>query len=260
MTQHDMVIDDDDGAAVLADINAALQALAGNNGGNSAPATPYARQIWVDTDTPSSTVWNVNMYDGTDWILLGKLDTTNNKFISSAAVSALRTLWIPAASMISSISGGCAGLAVIATSANKPDIASLDFDKDTAEYAQFSVAMPKGWDEGTVTAQFIWSHAATSTNFKTAWGLQGVALSDADAIAASYGTAQTANDTGGTTDTLYVSPTTAAITIGGTPAAGDVVQFRAYRDAADATNDTLAIDARLHGVRLFYTIDTLDDT
>jgi hypothetical protein len=259
MTQHDLVVDDSDGATVLADINAALQALGSSNKGNSAPSTPYTGQIWVDGDTPSSTVWNVNMYDGTDWILLGKLDTTNNKFIPSAAISALRTLWIPAASMIPSISGGCAGLAVIASGASKPDIATLDFDKDTAEYAQFSVAMPKGWDEGTVTAQFVWSHAATTTNFKVAWGLQGVAISDDDTIVASYGTAQTANDTGGTTDDLYVSPSTSAITIGGSPAAGDIAFFRVYRDAADGTNDTLAVDARLHGVRLFYTIDTLDD-
>ena len=29
----------------------------------------------------------------------------------------------------------------------------LDFDKDTDEFAQFSVAFPKSWNEGTITYQ-----------------------------------------------------------------------------------------------------------
>ena len=87
-----------------------------------------------------------------------------------------------------------------------------------AEFAQFSMQMPKGWNEGTVTALFVWSHAATATNFGVVWGIQGLAVSDDDALDAAFGTAQTVTDTGGTTSDLYRSPETAAVTIGGTPA------------------------------------------
>ena len=171
----------------------------------------------------------------------------------------LRSLWIPAAGIRPSSSGGCAALALVATSSNQPDISSLDFDASTAEYAQFWVRMPKNWDEGTITAQFYWSHASTTTNFGVRWGIQGVAVSDDDTIGVAYGTAQEVTDTGGTTNDLYVSPATSAITIAGTPAVGDMCAFRVYRDPANA-GDTMAIDARLHGVAIFYSTNTPDET
>lgn len=171
----------------------------------------------------------------------------------------LRSLWIPAAGIRPSSTGGCAVLALIASAANQPDISSLDFDATTAEYAQFWVRMPKNWNENTITATFYWSHAATTTNFGVRWGIQGVSISDDDTIAVAYGTAQEVTDTGGTTNDLYVSAATSAITIAGTPAAGDMCAFRVYRDPVNA-GDTMAIDARLHGVALFYTTDTTDET
>lgn len=159
---------------------------------------------------------------------------------------------IMAAGMSPSASGGCAALATTASAANQPDLVTLDFDATTEEYAQFAIPMPKKWDEGTITAKFIWSHAATATNFGVVWGIQAVAVSNDDPIAVAYGTAQTAVDTGGTTNDLYVSPETSAITVAGTPAAEDVVFFRVSRKAADGS-DTLAIDARLHSVVLYIT-------
>lgn len=81
MSQHDMIIANDTGANVRSDLNNALQALASTSKGNSAPATPYAGQLWVDDNTPSSSVWTLSMYDGTDWIVIGYFDTTNNIFI-----------------------------------------------------------------------------------------------------------------------------------------------------------------------------------
>ena len=175
-----------------------------------------------------------------------------------ASTAGRHSIPIMAAAMTPSTTGGCAALATIATSANPPDVQSLNFDAATAEYAQFAIPMPKRWDEGTVTAKFIWSHAATTTNFDVVWGLQAVATSNDDAIAAAYGTAQTATDTGGTTNDLYVSPETSAITIAGSPAAEDVVHFRVYRDAT-VGGDTMAIDARLHGIVLYITTNADND-
>lgn len=157
-----------------------------------------------------------------------------------------------------SVTGGCAAVAAVAIAANQPDINTLDFDASTEEYAQFAIPMPKSWNEGTVTAQFRWSHAATTTNFGVVWGIQAVAVSDDDTMAAAFGTAQIVTDTGGTTNDLYITSETAAITIAGTPQAGDTVYFRVYRKSADAS-DTMAIDARLHSVVLFLTTDADTD-
>lgn len=159
------------------------------------------------------------------------------------------SIYVPARLMSPSASGGCAALATVATSANQPDVQSLDFDQTTAEYAQFSLAMPKRWNRGTVTFKPLWSHAAGST-FGVVWSLQALAVSDNEAIAQAYGTAQSSTDTGGTAGRLYAGPESAAITIAGTPAAEDVVFFRLAREPANGS-DTLDADARLHGVVLY---------
>jgi hypothetical protein len=184
------------------------------------------------------------VYSGSAW-------TTNNT-IGKHLVP------IVAQGMRPSVTGGCSTLAAIASAANQPDIVTLDFDATTQEYAQFSIPMPASWNEGTVTFAVVWSHAATVTNFGVVFDLQGIALSNDDAIAQNFGTAQTSTDTGGTTNDIYVSPESAAITIAGTPAAGDVVQFRLSRVTGNGS-DTMAIDARVHAVLLYLTTAAEND-
>lgn len=169
-----------------------------------------------------------------------------------------QSIYIPAGAMAPSASGGCAALATVTSAANQPDIVSLDFDTTTVEYAQFAVAMPKKWNEGTVTFKAYWSHAATTTNFGVAWSLQGLAVSDDDAIAQAYGTAITVTDTGGTTNDLYVTAESSAVTIAGTPAAEDMVFFRVARETGNGS-DNMAIDARLMGIMLYITTDAETD-
>ena len=157
-----------------------------------------------------------------------------------------------------SVTGGCAAIASVASAANQPDIVTLNFDTTTQEYAQFAIPMPESWDEGTITFQPIWSHAATTTNFGVVFDLQLVAVSNDDPIAVAFGTAVTSTDTGGTTNDVYVGPESAAITVAGTPQTGDTVFGRISRVVADA-GDTLAIDARLHGIRLYLTTNAAVD-
>lgn len=167
------------------------------------------------------------------------------------------SVWVAAAAMRPSATGGCASLATIASAANQPDIATLNFDATTQEFAQFSIAMPKSWDEGTLTYKAVWSHAAAAA-FTVVWSLQAVAISNDDAIAVAFGTAQTVVDTGGTTNDLYVSPESSAITVAGTPAAEDVVHFRVARETDDSSQ-SLDVDARLHGIILYMTTDAEND-
>ncbi len=91
MSQHDMVIDDAGGAAFLADLNASIKALVSTSKGNSRPATAYAGQLWIDDNTPSSTVWTLYLFDGTDDIALGTFNTTSNTFTAANAPSGVPT-------------------------------------------------------------------------------------------------------------------------------------------------------------------------
>jgi hypothetical protein len=116
--------------------------------------------------------------------------------------------------------------------------------------------MPKSWNEGTVTAQFIW----TSTNTgNVVWGIQGLALSDDDALDTAFGTAVTVTDGVTAANDVMQSAFTSAVTIGGTPAEGDFVIFQVYRDA-DNGSDTCAVDAKLLGIRLNFTTNASDDS
>jgi len=175
-----------------------------------------------------------------------------------SSIAGRHAIWIPATAMIPRTTNGAAP-GTAETTTNKGMIKSLDFDASTIEYAQAVVRMPKSWDRGAITAVFAWSHAATTVNFKVSWGVQAVALSDGDAIDAAFGTAIYANDTGGTTDTTYISPETAAVTIAGSPASEDLVIFQFLRKADDGTNDTLSIDARLRGVTIYITTNAEND-
>ncbi len=168
-----------------------------------------------------------------------------------------QTAWVPAGALTPRTTNGPAiGSVELAT--NKVMVATLDFDAATVEYAQFVVAMPNGWDEAALTFRFVWSHAATTTNFGVVWAVRALATGDDDAMDAAFGTAVTVTDTGGTTNDQYTSAETAALTAAGSPAAHDLLRFEVYRAATDGS-DTLAIDARLEGVVVYYTTNALSD-
>ena len=76
--------------------------------------------------------------------------------------------------------------------------------------------------------------------------------SDGDALDQAFGTAQEVTDANQANDDVNISAATAAITIGGTPAAGNYVHFRAYRDPANGA-DNLAATAELISIRITYT-------
>lgn len=164
---------------------------------------------------------------------------------------------VPAAAMTAQTTNGAASGSTEMTT-NDNMFVTFDFDASTQEYVQFSMAMPDSWNEGTVTFVPVWSHAATATNFGVVWELAAVAISNDDAGDVAFGTGQTSTDTGGTTNDIYLGPESSAITVAGTPAAGDFVMFRVARLVANGS-DTLAVDARLHAIKLFVTFSGGND-
>jgi hypothetical protein len=80
MPQHDLILDNGSGAAFRADANNALAALGSSMKGPNAPPAPIAGLMWLDDDTPSASLWTLKMYDGADWIEIGRLNVTTNVF------------------------------------------------------------------------------------------------------------------------------------------------------------------------------------
>ena len=84
-------------------------------------------------------------------------------FAKTTGLVGKQTIWVPAAAMSPTVSNGCSNLTVVETTSGRPDMVVLDFDKDSDEFAQFSVAFPKSWNAGTITFQFFWSGIAATT-------------------------------------------------------------------------------------------------
>ena len=140
---------------------------------------------------------------------------------------------------------------------NDIDVDHYAFDAGaTEERVQFKFKMPENWDRSTIKAKFDWSSATGSTAGNTVeWGIKAGALSNSDAIDAALGTPQVISDAllADNGADLQVSAATPAITIGGTPALGDLIMFEIYRNT-DGTDD-MAEDAWLMGVLLQYKKD-----
>lgn len=168
------------------------------------------------------------------------------------------TVFVPAGAMRPTTSNGCAALAAVETTAGRPDLIGNAYDATADEHAQFQVSFPKSWNEGTVTFRVWWWSTAADTD-GVAWGLQGVACSDGDTADVAYGTPVVVTDAAqSTTEDVYVTDISSAVTIAGTPAAGDICFFRFFRDVSDAA-DTAAEDCICLGVQILYTVNSADD-
>jgi hypothetical protein len=189
----------------------------------------------------------------------GTCDVSGTLTNASTAVNVAgkQTIWVPANAMNPTESNGCAAITAVETTSGRPDMQVLDFDNSADEHAQFTVAFPKSWNLGTVTFQVFWSGISATTG--VSWFLQGVAFGDNDNIDVAYGTAVGVDDDAqGATEELLVSAESGAVTIAGSPADDQLCYFRIFRDVS-AGNDDMAGDARLHGVKLFFTTDAKND-
>ena len=172
-------------------------------------------------------------------------------------IAGKETIWIPAAAMYGPTTNP-ADAAQVETTATRPDLKVFDFDASTKQYTQFTIAMPKSWNEGTLTYQVYWSPSTTNTG-NCIFGLQGVACADSDTIDVAYGTAIEVTDAGiGTVEDQQITSESSAMTVAGSPAAGEQSYFQLYRDAADGS-DTFTGESRVLGVKLFYTTDAAND-
>jgi len=176
---------------------------------------------------------------------------------AAVKIAGTETMWIPANALYLPTTNP-ADAASVETTAVRPELKVLDFDASTAQYAQFAIAMPKSWDLGTVTYQVFWTPSTTNTG-NCIFGLQGVSCTEGDTADVAFGTAQEVTDAGiGTVEDVQMTSVSSAMTIAGSPADDDQTFFQLYRDAADGS-DTFTGEARVLGIKLFYTTDAAND-
>lgn len=194
-------------------------------------------KTWSTSELVTAALLNTQLRDNLNYLFAGK-----------------KKVYVPASFMSPATTNGCASLANIELAAQKPELRVLDFDGATKEYALFELALPSYWNEGTISYRVYWTVGSAATT-SVVFGLQGVAASNDDAINSAFGTAGEVVDTGlNAANDQHLSAESSAITISGSPAAGDMIYFQFYRDPANAS-DTMTQDARLIGIDLFYTAD-----
>ncbi len=170
----------------------------------------------------------------------------------------VQTVYVPAEGMRPRLTNGCATLQIDTGASGQPDIGYLGFNAATEQYAEFSVRLPKSWNQGAIDAELYFTKSGTGTG-DVMWGAQAVYVPDTAAFAASFGTAaETTKAVSASTKVLHKA-TTVTLTPGGTLGNAGVTYFRLYRKAA-AGGDTFASDAWLLGVALKYTTSVADDT
>lgn len=158
----------------------------------------------------------------------------------------------PAAAMKARTTNACGTLAWDESATNKVMTGYLAFDAAAIEYAQFSFRAPNSLDESTgFKALFVWKEAGAAAAHDCVWQIEMQAQGDADTLDSAWGTAVTVTDTGAASK-RYISSKTAAITPGGTWAAGDEILVQVSRKATDGA-DTLDVDAHLIEVVLIAT-------
>jgi hypothetical protein len=172
--------------------------------------------------------------------------------------SGTETIWIPAnaISPVTDTYGQCTYSVPAVFGGVDNALASCLYNDGAYDIGAFTIRMPKNWDEGNLVYQVYWGTSATSGD--VAWKLNCYSYGENEALTA-YSSTQEIDDTAmGTANRLAITAASSAFACQGTPAAGDILQFRFYRDYADA-GDTLAADARLWGVLITYTSDAAND-
>jgi hypothetical protein len=180
---------------------------------------------------------------------------TSAKVANDIKVAGKETIWVPAAAMYPETTNGCADLEQVELS-NGPELKCLDFAAAADDFAQFSIAFPKSWNEGTITFQAFFTVTGTNTG-TVAWGLAGRSFADNADLNTAFGTTvvATAKAHSGTSNDVNVSAASGAVTVAG--AAVDTLTC--FQVSRDVSADSQTGAARLLGIKLFFTTDAAND-
>ena len=101
MAQHDYNIANQSGADFRSDLNDALSAIASTNSGDTAPATTFANQLWIDT---ANNLLKIRNEANSAWITTGIDITADNSVdINAGTIDGITTLSFSTGTSVTSI-------------------------------------------------------------------------------------------------------------------------------------------------------------
>lgn len=168
-----------------------------------------------------------------------------------AKVVGVQDFSIPAAAMWPRSSNGTSPLAPFEMATSLLNVVGLRFSAAVQQFAQCHFTLPRKWNNGTVTFQIKWKPEDPSSG-DVRFGVQAAAYRNDSALTTAFGTEVAVTDTYIAEDDLHVTAVSSALTIAGTPQAGDLIAFQINRDPANG-GDTLTEAAILIELTVFLT-------
>lgn len=209
--------------------------------------------------TNALAVYNAKTATMTNKTIDGDNNTISNLAIGSEVLTTLtqtEEIWIPAGAFVSSTTNG-APVSSRETTTNKVNYSYAAFDTTTSESVWFTWTPPANWNAGTVRFKLYWTNTAGSSAQTIDFDLAAVAFANDDALDTALGTAQNVTDTWIAQKDLHITAFSSAITIAGSPVAGEEVHFKLSRDVA---SDNMTGDADVIGILLEYTVNDIGTT
>lgn len=196
--------------------------------------------------------------------LTNKTIDANNNTISNLAIGSevsttlteTAEIWIPAGAFTSSTTNG-AEITSRETTTNTVNYTYAAFDTTTSESAWFTWTPPANWNAGTIRFKLYWTNTAGLTTETIDFDLAAVAFADNDPLDTAVGTAANVTDTWIAQGDLHITAYSSAITIAGSPSAGEEIHFKLSRDVA---SDNLTGDCDVIGVLLEFTVNDIGTT
>ncbi len=226
-------------------------------------STPESSPDYINPDSNTAEAedyrWVLTMIQSNSAFMRNVLDaTTFATYMSSLSIE-YDHIFLPAAAFYPSTTSGAGGLTLTEYSdTGVLDLLHYDFDGGaTDEYIFANIKFPPSWDLSTIKLKFHWAGASGCSQADiVTWGADAVVLGNDDNIdGTAHGTSVTVDDaiTAGLDGDILVSGATGALTIAGTPALGDIINLRVYRDADGSEgSDDMTEDAYLFGVTIQY--------
>lgn len=184
--------------------------------------------------------------------------TIDNGVVSAAKLATavdpigVQDLPVSAVSMWPRVTSGCSPISQTEIATSLFNIQTLDFNQTTQQFAQFTLVLPRNYNNSTITATVYWT--ATSGSGGVVWGLKMGSYRNDDPLTGALGSEVTVSDTLIATNDVHITSASSAITPSGTVADGNLMCIQISRNTADGS-DTLTADAKLIGVVFHVTID-----
>lgn len=178
-------------------------------------------------------------------------------FTKTTDVVGVQDLFIPASAMWPRVTSGCSVLTQYEMSTSLFNLQGLEFSSTVQQFAQFQIALPRKWNNGTLTAVFYWKPLSSGSG-TCHWQINGGAYSNDDALTVAFGANYEVDDAYIAADDLHITDATPAMTLAGTPSSSDLLALQVSRNPVDAS-DTLDVNAVLLGVSIRITTTAAKD-